>query len=189
MKLVYGVGINDKKYPAKINGKNTKQYELWKNMLKRCYSEKSKIENPTYAGCTVSENFKNFSYFYEWVQNQIGFNADGFQLDKDIIHRGNKIYSENACVFVHQEINLFFTDCRATRGELLVGVSFDKARGKYQAQCRVNGKKKHLGYFTTSQEAYAAYKRFKEYLCKKTANKWQSQIDSRAYKSMMNWCV
>ena len=69
------------------------------------------------------------------------------------------------------------------------GVSFDKARGKYQAQCRVNGKKKHLGYFTTSQEAYAAYKRFKEYLCKKTANKWQSQIDSRAYKSMMNWCV
>ena len=39
-KLVFGVGINDGKYPAKINGKNTKEYTLWMDILKRCYSEK-----------------------------------------------------------------------------------------------------------------------------------------------------
>ena len=64
-KLVYGVGINDKTRPAKVDGKKVKEYQLWHDMLKRCFSEKYQTLYPTYKGCNVSDNFLHYSFFYE----------------------------------------------------------------------------------------------------------------------------
>lgn len=189
MRLVSGVAINEKKYPTQINGKNTKGYGIWLAMITRCYNKKCQTKHPTYVGCSVSDNFKSYSFFHEWCQSQNGFGLDGYHLDKDILIRNNKVYSENTCVFVPREINLFFCDSRAARGEFPIGVSFYKARGNYTAECTVNGKRKSLGYFTSPQEAHAVYKTFKENLCKEIANKWRSQIDSRVYDAMMVWSV
>ena len=91
--------------------------------------------------------------------------------------------------FVPQEINSFFIDSGNARGEYPLGVYFHKASGKFKAQCKVNGKRQHLGYFNTNEEAFAAYKPFKEALCKELALKWQSEIDSRLFNAMMNWSV
>ena len=57
------------------------------------------------------------------------------------------------------------------------------------AQCKVNGKQQHLGRFNTPEEAFAAYKPFKEDLCKQLALKWQHEIDPRLFEAMMNWSV
>ena len=57
------------------------------------------------------------------------------------------------------------------------------------ASCAVNSKRQHLGLFNTPQEAFAAYKPFKEALCKQLALKWQSEIDERLFNVMMNWEV
>ena len=180
-KLVYGKGFNDKTRPAKVGGKIVKEYDLWQSMLERCFGEKLQTRRPTYKGCNVSDNFLTYSYFYDWCQKQIGFgkvdeNGRYWQLDKDLLFVGNKTYSETACVFVPNEINLFFTDCGKARGECPVGVSFNKQAGKFMASCAVNGKRQHLGYFNTPQEAFAVYKHFKEDLCKQLALKWQSEI-------------
>lgn len=148
-KLVCGVGINDKSRPTKISGKYTREYVLWKAMLERCYYQRLHARRQTYIDCCVSDNFKHYSQFYDWCQQQIGFHNDGFQLDKDIIVMDNKTYSENTCSFVPREINIFFADCGATRGEWPIGVYFHKASGKFRAKCRVNGKQKTLGCFTT----------------------------------------
>ena len=77
------IGINDGSCPAVISGKIVVEYSLWKNMLRRCYSVKTQSKQPTYIGCTVSDNFKDYSFFYKWVQQQVGFNLAGYQLDKD----------------------------------------------------------------------------------------------------------
>ena len=63
---VYGEGILGTKYLPSINGVNTKEYVLWKNMLERCYSDSFKKRRPTYEGCKVSDNFLYYEYFYEW---------------------------------------------------------------------------------------------------------------------------
>ena len=46
-KLVWGVGFNDKTRPANVDGKNVKEYQLWQDMLTRCFSEK--LQTPTTA--------------------------------------------------------------------------------------------------------------------------------------------
>ena len=55
---------------------------------------------------------------------------------------------ENLRVVTNQE-NQWNQDCK--------GYYFHKARGKYEAQIKVNGKVKYLGMFMTEQEAAAAY--------------------------------
>ena len=193
-KLLYGKGFNDKTRPANVDGKNVKEYDLWQSMLNRCFSEKFQTHRPTYKGCNVSDNFLNYAYFYDWCQEQIGFGKVDdkgryWQLDKDLLFVDNKTYSETTCVFVPNEINLFFIDSGNARGEYPVGVCFDKQKGKFKAYCTVNGKQQHLGLFNTPQEAFTVYKPFKEALCKELALKWQSEIDSRLFNAMMSWCV
>ena len=193
-KLVCGVGFNDKTRPCWVDGKNVKEYKLWQGMLERCFSEKLQTRRPTYRGCSVSDNFLHYSFFYDWCQEQIGFGkvddkGRSWCLDKDLLFVGNKTYSETTCVFVPNEINTFFTDRGNARGEYPLGVYFHKASGKFEACCRVNGKLQHLGYFNTPEEAFAVYKPFKENLCKQLALKWQHEIDSRLFNAMMKWEV
>ena len=110
-------------------------------------------------------------------------------MTKNLLFVGNKTYSETSCVFVPQETNLFFIDSGNARGEYPIGVSFHKQTGRFVTQCTVNGKRQHLGYFNTPQEAFAAYKPFKEALCKQLALKWQHEIDHRLFNAMMKWSV
>ena len=102
---------------------------------------------------------------------------------------GNKTYSETACVFVPHEINTFFNAYGNARGEYPLGVCFHKQKGKFVAQCTVNGKPQHLGLFNTPEEAFAVYKPFKENLCKQLTLKWQHEIDPRLFNVMMKWEV
>ena len=191
---VYGVGILGTKYLSTINGVKTKEYELWCHMLQRCYSDKSKKKNPTYEGCEASENFKYYEYFYEWCYKQIGFGNEGdenpFHLDKDLLIKGNKVYSEDTCVFIPREINQLLVKSTASRGEHLIGVYWNKTNKAFRATVRKSkGKQKHLGYFKTEIEAFNAYKKAKEAFVKEQANKFKSQIDPRAYNALMNYEV
>ena len=186
-KLVYGVGINDGKYPTKVNGLRTKEYSLWTSMLERCYNKKFHTMHPTYLGCKVSDNFKQYSYFHEWCQNQIGFGNVDFQLDKDLLHKGNKIYSEDNCIFIPKHINGLIIKNKAIRGLLPIGVT--KNKEGFQAQCSYNGKRKALGTFTTPELAFNTYKAFKEAHIKELAEKYKTTIDPRAYQALLNYEV
>ena len=191
---VCGVGIVGTKYSSKVDGVRTKEYGLWVRMLERCYSDSFKKKNPTYEGCEVSDNFKSYEYFYEWCNKQIGFSVDGngnpFQLDKDLLIKGNKVYSESTCVFLPKEINSVLIKCTASRGVFLIGVSWSNTHKAFKAQVSKNkGKSEHLGFFNTELEAFRAYKQAKESFIKEQANKFKSQIDPRAYNALMNYQV
>ena len=187
---VFGVGIFGTKYPSTVNGRNIKEYVLWQRMLERCYSDIYKKKNPTYIDCEVSENFKSYEYFYEWCYKQIGFGVGGFELDKDLLLKGNKVYSENTCVFIPAEINLLLIKREASRGEHLIGVSWCKRDKAFVAQVSKNkGKPEYLGSFKTELEAFNAYKEVKESFIKEQAEKWKGKIDERAYEALMNYEV
>lgn len=186
-KLVCGVGVNDGRYSATVNGKILKEYDVWKTFLRRCYSPKYQRVWLTYVGCSVSENFKNYSYFHEWCQNQIGFGQEGFELDKDLIFKGNKIYSEDTCLFLPSELNSLFTSCKRARGKLPVGVTLQS--GRFRAQCSIDSVPSYLGYFDTPELAFQAYKQTKEAFIKLQAEKWEALIDPRAYEALLRYEV
>ena len=187
---VCGVGILGTKYPSTVNSRNTKEYALWQRMLKRCYSTTFKKRRPTYEGCEVSDKFKSYEYFYEWCNKQVGFGNEGFELDKDLLIKGNKVYNENTCIFIPSEINTLLTKREASRGEQPIGVYWSKTNKAFRAMVSKNkGKQEHLGYFKTELEAFKAYKKAKESFIKEQANKWKDEIDKRAYEALMNYEV
>ena len=187
---VYGVGISGAKYSISEGGVITKEYTLWCGMLKRCYSDTYQKKYPTYIGCKMSDKFKSYEYFYEWCHKQIGFGVKGWQLDKYLLVKGNKVYSESTCVFIPKEINQLLTKRASSRGEHLIGVCWDKRHKAFKAQVGKNkGGREHLGYFTTEIEAYNTYKQAKESFIKEQANKWKGKIDERAYNALMNYQV
>ena len=193
-KLVQGIGIKGDKYPSWNGVEMLKEYSLWTDMLLRC-TNKVLRKRPTYEGVTCSENFKSYTFFYEWCNQQKGFNEKDknsrkWSLDKDLLIRGNKCYSEDVCVFVPNRVNNLVIKRNASRGDWPIGVSLDKATSKYKASCNNGtGKQTYLGRFNTPQEAFQAYKTFKEALIKEVANEYKEQLDSRVYEALMNYEV
>ena len=124
--LVNGAGIYEKgRYCSRINGKHTKEYSVWKSMLLRCYSKSYQAKYPTYLGCSVSENFKNFQFFAEWCQSQVGFGLKDYHLDKDILSgSSSKVYSEETCAFIPLRLNLVLQTKPSLNKELPLGVVF-----------------------------------------------------------------
>ena len=110
-------------------------------------------------------------------------------LNKDILQKGNKLYSKDTCCFVPAEVNNLLTKSDKARGEWPVGVCFERPRGKFMAKLRINGKQKFLGLFTTPEEAFQAYKLAKEAQIKVVAEKWKHQLDERVYLALMAYEV
>lgn len=195
-KLVFGVGINDADYVVKkwetvwcVNGVRKRRlvwecpyYRTWKEMLRRCYSAEYQDKYPTYKGCSVSEEWLLFSRFRAWMVTQ---DWEGMQLDKDILFEGNKVYSEEKCVFVTHAVNSFTTDRAAARGEWLIGVSWHKGGGKFMSQCRntLTNKQEYLGLFVCEQEAHNAWLKRKLELAKELA---EIQTDPRVAEALVN---
>ena len=167
IKLVCGVGVNDADYVVQplINGKKAwcSFYRAWTGMLKRCYDAKYQTKKQTYVGCSVCTEWLTFSHFKKWMENQ---NWQGKQLDKDLIVKGNKVYSPDTCAFVDAVTNSFTINQAAARGEWPIGVCFDRREVKFKAMCSnpFTGKNEYLGYFTCPEQAHQAWKRRKHEL-------------------------
>lgn len=113
---------------------------------------------------------------------------DGWQLDKDVLIKGNKAYSPDACCFVSSEINNLFIKSDSKRGEYPIGVTKVKG-GKYRAQIVKNNKVVYLGTFKTIEEAFQVYKTAKEQYIKEIADKYKNLIDKKVYQALINYKV
>lgn len=97
----YGVG----QYTARKDNVKTEEYIKWFSMFVRCYDESYQEKQPTYIGCSISEEFWNFQNFAEWYnKNKYECNYP-LELDKDFLYEGNKIYSPSTCCLIPKEIN------------------------------------------------------------------------------------
>lgn len=181
-KLVYGVGINDmvsaRKHPA---------LQTWMMMLKRCYRKKDLKKEPTYIGCSVCEEWLTFSNFAKWYEENY---VEGYELDKDLIKKGNKVYSPETCCFIPHKINQALTNRRLHRGTEPIGV-YKTRNNTYSAHCGVDGVQLHLGTYPTPEEAFLAYKEAKENYFKELAEKYykEGKITERVYRALLDYRV
>jgi len=189
---VCGVGyIGIGKYKSEVKGKSQKQYSHWASMMQRCYSKDYHEKFPTYKECLVCEEWYNYQTFAKWYdENYYTINDERMCLDKDILVKGNKIYSPNTCVFVSNDINMLFIKNNKLRGDLPIGVNFDISKNKYIAQCNVKNKLRKLGIFYNPTDAfYKGYKIAKEKYIKQIADEYKDKIPIVLYEAMYNYIV
>lgn len=189
---LYGVGIIGEKYQSRINYKLTKEYSTWQGILSRCYNNKKKNAK-SYKQCRVCDEWLLFENFYEWLHSQENFgkwyNGDKWDVDKDILVKGNKIYSPETCCLVPTNVNILFVKRKEYRGELPIGVV--KHRNKYVAQCHRSNQGIYIGIYDTPEEAFQAYKEYKESYIKQVAQEEYSKgnITKQCYDAMINYKV
>ena len=80
-------------------------YKTWANMINRCYNPTTHSYKPTYADCRVSKKWHNFQNFARWYYKNYPQDGKKYQLDKDKIKPGNKVYSPENCCFISQTEN------------------------------------------------------------------------------------
>ena len=134
-KLHYGVGINDLSNKTSANGKHFGFYRTWKSMLQRCYSSRYHTRHPTYKECYVHDSWLSLSNFNVWYDaNYIA----GFELDKDILIPGNKMYGPETCAFVPGALNRILYVNTSKTGIMPPGITAHKKRKHilYQASCQ-----------------------------------------------------
>ena len=185
---VLGIGYKgDGRFNTSINGKHTKIYQSWKGMLQRCYSTKSFKRNPCYVDKKVCEEWHNFQNFAEWMEKNYNPEImEGWHLDKDILIKGNKIYSPETCCFVPPEINYLFVRNSGDR-EYPIGVTYKE--NAFRATLNKKDKSYHIGRFKTPEEAFQAYKTAKENYIKEVAEEWKNVIPHFLYTLLINYQV
>lgn len=182
MRLVHGFGVNDANYVVGrlVGGKSVmcKAYDTWKELIRRCHSEKHQKKHPTYIGVTVCEEWRSFMAFREWwTENHV----DGWQIDKDLLTDNNQ-YSPDSCIYVPAWLNSFTIGCDAARGGCPIGVDYHKASGSFRSRCRnpVSGRREEITGFKTPEAAHLAWRARKLEYAAQMKNEMDA-IDERIY--------
>lgn len=183
---LFGVGVNDA-----ISETKDPANKKWREMIRRCYDKKYFGEKSTYKGCFVCEEWLNYETFKKWFYDPKNGYRDGYQLDKDIILKGNKIYSPYTCCFVPGEINTLIINNRAARGKYPLGVSLSGRKFIARINITNNGviERRKIGSFCTPEEAFLAYKTEKEKHIKKFATSYyrDGKITQQVFEALMRF--
>lgn len=185
---VYGVGyIGVGDYKVSNNRKHNRSYLIWKGMLKRCYDTFSNKNNASYIECTVCDEWHNYQNFAKWYEeNYYEIDGEIVSLDKDILVKGNKVYSPETCVFAPQKINTIFI--KQKTGDLPQGVK--KENGRYYVRVvDEHGKRKQVGGFSNIEDAKKCYVEIKQRIIKAYADVYKNIIPQKLYDAMVNYEV
>lgn len=166
----------------------SESYIKWHDMMNRCYNDKFHERQPQYKGHAVGEEWHNYCNFKIWYEKN-KYGIESLDLDKDILFKGNTIYSSETCCLVPHFINTLFLSCKKNRGDLPLGVHRDKESGKYRAELNCFGKVIKLGTFNDSVAAFEKYKEYKEKFIKDMAERSKDKIPYKVYRAMMEWKI
>lgn len=186
--------LGEGEYKMSENKKLKQNFNIWYTMLQRCYDPKLQEKYPTYKDCIVEDYLLNFQHMGKWIEeNYYEVLGEQMCLDKDILCKGNKIYSRNTCIFVPQRINKLFTKRDNARGNDPIGV-IENLSGSYQVRCHNEyGKRVNLGTYSTKEEAFQVYKNYKEKVIKEVIDSYEGKIPepfySRLKEAMYNYEV
>lgn len=149
--LIFGVAVANAS-----RTKNKKAYDVWYDMIFRCYSPKAKERFPTYSNCKVCDEWLTLSNFIEWHKHNY---VDGYSIDKDILKINNKIYCPEFCRYVPRVVNSMTVRTNMSIDKSLTGASFNSAKGLWQSGCRnpLTKKNEYLGLFDSEEAAHLAW--------------------------------
>jgi len=186
--VIYGVGyLGDGNYQGTKGNRLDIVYGIWNNMLARNYDAYTQTKQPAYIGGSVCEEWLNFNNFCDWYVNHESYGL-GYNLDKDLLVKGNRLYSPETCTMLPIEINSMIAGSPKSKNGLPLGVN--KIDNGYVARLNKHSEgREYLGYYKTPEEAHEVYVTAKERYVHNTAIKWANRLEWKAFKALMNWEV
>lgn len=184
-----------------IYNANMDIYKTWNHMLERCFSDSFKQRNPIYKDVICCKEWLSLSNFNQWVLSQENYKNYGknhirWALDKDILCKGNKLYSPETCCLVPINVNSLFTKANSLRGKYPIGVSKDERyKNPYAFRAMVRNpfinKDEIIGYYDDPLKAFNAYKKRKEEIIKQVAEEEYKlgNIAKQCYDAMLKYEV
>lgn len=179
-KTIFGVGYVG--YGEYDTSKNRNAYSVWVKMIKRCYNPSQK--ESSYKDCFVCDEWHNFQNYAKWFYKNY---VDGFDVDKDLMFKGNKEYCPEKCCFVPRQINNLLVLKKSKRGKYPLGCCMDG--NKLKVVVNINGKSVYLGRFTNVEKGFQEYKKAKEDNIKNMANKYRDFLNEKCYNTLMSWTI
>lgn len=188
-KSVYGIGFfGEGKHKASEDGKLIHKYKTWHGMMRRCYDTEFKKRSSTYLDCRVDDVWHNYQNFGDWYEdNYYRIENERVDLDKDILVKGNKVYSPDTCMFVPARINTLFANCETDHGKFSTCVYTNGRKGDKKFSVRT--RTEYLGSYRTIEEAARIYKWYKEDALKEVANEYKDRIPVKLYQAMINYKI
>ena len=130
-KYLYNRGYLGEAKTTDGKGNPLRAYQIWQHIFERCYSDEFHKNYPTYKGCEVCEEWYCYTNFKKWYdEHYYELENERVELDKDILIKGNRIYSPETCIFVPKKINIIFSRNNPKENGLPRGVSWDKENKK-----------------------------------------------------------
>lgn len=184
-----GLSFTGYGYCCKIPKKNRDEiYRMWRGVVQRTLSEKYEMHktNRSYDGATLCDRWHNFQTFCQDVYENAGYKS-GYQIDKDLLLKGNKHYSPETCCFLPAYINLTISIMYKTGNSLPVGVNIKGSH--YEAAISCRGRRKLLGSFLKVEDAHTAYVKAKESYVKDLALEYKEVLGKTEFDALMSWTV
>lgn len=181
--------VKDYNYPTVVNFgylgsfggiKNitkTPLYRKWHGMVKRC--KNPWFKDVTYEDKDVVDEWASYPEFYAWAIAQKGHDKEGWELDKDFLVDGNKIYGPDTCCFIPKYLNGLFRNTKISEQGLPKGVY--RYRGKYIARIWLKDKKVSLGTYESIEEASLAYNSARNEYLRSLAEYYKEDLEDRVY--------
>jgi hypothetical protein len=152
-------------------------------MLERCYSEKHRDKHSAYAECTVCDEWHCYQTFAKWYEeNYYIIDGERIHLDKDILVKGNKVYSPETCMFVPQRINMMFMDkSRVVDSDLPTGIR--RSANGFTTMYNT----KWLGICKTLDDAISIYNIEKRIHIKQIIEEYGNKLPSKVRSALLKW--
>lgn len=174
--------IGEGKYLTRIGKETTSNYRAWFSMMERCYADEKRKYFRSYFGCSMCEDWWNFQTFCKWLEDEwYVCDNERMHIDKDILVKGNKVYSPETCLLVPQRINMIFMS-KGRKDDLPNGIHKNK-KGTYVAY--YNGIR--YGTYNTLQEAVDEHDRQKRIHIGNVAEEYKNKVPKKVYDALINW--
>lgn len=182
----FGVG----EYGTMASGKMTQEYSVWVGIIKRCYNKSFQKTSPQYVGCSVAEEWHNFQNFAKWYSSQNTTKEKKYyEVDKDLLFLGNKIYATDKCCLLPIAVNSLFAG--STSETVYRGVSWHKPSKKWVVQCHIDdgnsqrkSNQRYLGTYHCKEEASEVYWAAKTKHCMSVIDKYKEEIPEQVINNI-----
>lgn len=154
--------------------RDSHEYSLWKAMLQRVHTMSN------YSEVRVSERWTCLQHFGKDINRMENYGQSDFQLDKDLLFPGNKVYSRSKCCFIPREVNAALTSLLVSKES---GV-FQTRSGKWEVKLYEFGKQIGRQVFSDVETAKVFRMKHKVDYLKRLANKYKDELPPLGYRNL-----